>query len=283
MNVLALSTYFRYAIGGNDYGSGYHGTALSYVHRIAEAGGSWETRANYPMAIRENCIAADHGYDRMYSLGGYDNSYKRSEVYYYTVSSNSWSHHSNLIWTSMTNVACNIVTQKDGTRWILAITGGYYGRVIYYDLTNNNGWHHQSTLYGDYNQNKMSMISLTPSDTFLLGGYTQRNSYSTKNFWRYDVDEKNFYDTMHYIRNEHGYGGFFTKAKKTTKALTNCLAERTYAEVGWGGHTTSSSDYSSYWETLLRKRRVTGDPRPPAKCNSAIPNLSPGRYMPGDT
>ena len=101
------------------------------------------------MDIRKNCIAADHGYNRLYSLGGQDNSNKkRSEVYYYTISSNSWSLHSNLMWTSMSDIACDIVIQKDGTRLILAVTGVYYGRVIYYDLTKNNGWHHQSTLYG---------------------------------------------------------------------------------------------------------------------------------------
>ena len=80
-----FSLCFRYSIGGEDYGS-YSQGILNQVHRITESGGSWETRASYPMRIRRNCIAADHGYDRIYSLGGYDTSYKRSEVYYYTVS-----------------------------------------------------------------------------------------------------------------------------------------------------------------------------------------------------
>ena len=182
----------------------------------------------------------------------------------------------------MADVACDIVTQIDGTRWILAVTGGYYGYVIYYDLTNNNGWHHKSTLYNNYKQERMSVISLSPSHTFLMGGYSQRHSTSTKNFWRYHFDKNNFYDTMHYIRNEHRWGGFFTKAKTTMRALTNCHAERTYAVVGWGGHTSSGSDYSPYWDILLRKRRVTGDPQKPVRCDSAIPYLSPGRYMTGD-
>ena len=89
------------------------------------------------MSIRQNCIAADYGYDRIYSVGGYDSGNKRSEVYYYTVSSNSWSHHSNLPWTSMADVACDVVTQKDGARRILAVSGDYYGYIIYYDLTYN--------------------------------------------------------------------------------------------------------------------------------------------------
>ena len=36
-----------------------------------------------------------------------------------------------------------------------------------------------------------------------------------------------------------------------------CLqAERTYAAIGWGGHTTSSSSYSTGVSVLLRKRRT---------------------------
>ena len=39
---------------------------------------------------------------------------------------------------------------------------------------------------------------------------------------RYNYNEKNFYSTLHNLRNEHGWGAFFTKAKTTLKALTNC-------------------------------------------------------------
>ena len=143
---------------------------------------------------------------------------------------------------------------------------------------------------------------------------------------RYNYNEKNFYSTLHNLRNEHGWGAFFTKAKTTLRALTNCQvinlwsswcinasmiimfiiirnenvryqrwqnkfcgyrqskrmqqldggatpphrilnidtknghlwfqAERTYAAIGWGGHTTSSSSYSTGVSVLLRKRRT---------------------------
>ena len=33
-------------------------------------------------------------------------------------------------------------------------------------------------------------------------------------------------------------------------------AERTYAAIGWGGHTTHSSSYSTGVSVLLRKRRT---------------------------
>ena len=39
---------------------------------------------------------------------------------------------------------------------------------------------------------------------------------------RYNYDAKTFYSTIHYLRNEHGWGAFFTKAKTSLKALTNC-------------------------------------------------------------
>ena len=39
---------------------------------------------------------------------------------------------------------------------------------------------------------------------------------------RYNYDAKTFYSTIHYLRNEHAWGAFFTKAKTSLKALTNC-------------------------------------------------------------
>ena len=55
------------------------------VWRISSAGGNWESRANYPMAIRRHCGVADPGHDRLYILGGIDNNHNRAEVYYYQV------------------------------------------------------------------------------------------------------------------------------------------------------------------------------------------------------
>ena len=68
-------------------------------------------------------------------LGGSDGGNRR-EVYYYTISSNTWTYHrwvgeggvevtpggpgtilpSQLLWTGQLDIACSIVTQKDGAR-----------------------------------------------------------------------------------------------------------------------------------------------------------------------
>ena len=45
---------------------------------------------------------------------------------------------------------------------------------------------------------------------------------------RYNYDAKTFYSTIHYLRNEHGWGAFFTKAKTSLKALTNCKVLNKY-------------------------------------------------------
>ena len=43
------------------------------------------------------------------------------------------------------------------------------------------------------------------------------------------------------------------------------------------------SEYPPEWSVLLRKRHISGDPHLPVRCDSAIPDLSPGRYWPGVT
>ena len=62
------------------------------------------------------------------------------------------------------------------------------------------------------------------------------------------------------------------------------MSERTYAAVGWGGHIQSDGyNYPQEWSVLLRASRTSGDPRKPARCDTALPHLSPGRYWPGVT
>ena len=110
----------RYAIGGY-----YYPSARNNVERITKNGGSWQTMASFPRNIhrqflwseydewlcsdqckwsvrqvmvydhKENrhCTAVDEGFDRIYVLGGHDSSYNRREVYYYTVSANTWTYH----------------------------------------------------------------------------------------------------------------------------------------------------------------------------------------------
>ena len=73
-------------------------------------------------------------------------------------------------------------------------------------------------------------------------------------------------------------------AKRSFRSLQNCDAQRTYSAVGWGGHEQhNSASYPSEWSVLLRAGGMSGDPRLPKRCDTAIPDLSPGRYWPGVT
>lgn len=66
--------------------------------------------------------------------------------------------------------------------------------------------------------------------------------------------------------------------------VQDCTAERRYAAVGWGGHTAADGHhYTTEWSVMLRARRSSGDPRLPGRCDTALPDLQPGRYWPGVT
>ena len=273
---------YMYVIGGYEYWDG-GSSCRSNVWRIKADGTSWKSRASYPMLIHRHCGVADQDHDRLYVVGGHDcDAGGRAEVYYYTVSSNTWTHHSTMPWGGTYDCSCGVVKQKNGERWLMVVRGNANGAVIYWNIDANNGWHHPVNLYGNYKQAFMSMISLKPYTALMLGGYSQRHGHSLRNFWTYNPETYRFEDTISFIRNEHKTGQW-TVAKKTYRSLANCNAERAYAAVGWGGHTTSGSEYPSEWSVLLRKRRTSGDPHLPVRCDTAIPDLSPGRYWPGVT
>ena len=271
---------YMYAVAGYNYGGG--STCLNDVYRIKADGSSWEARASLPYSIHRHCGVADQGHDRIYIVGGHDCSVSRAEVYYYTISANTWTHHSTLPWGAAHDCACGVITQKDGTRMIVVNKGSTNGAIILWNIDSNTGWHHQVNLYGNYYQRYMFIVTLTPYSALMLGGYSQRNSYNIKNFWMFNQETKNFEAGYYELQNEY-YAGQWAVAKKTHRALENCVSERVYAAVGWGGHTTSGSEYPSEWSVLLRKRQITGDPHKPVRCDNAIPDLSPGRYWPGVT
>ena len=92
-----------------------------------------------------------------------------------------------------------------------------------------------------------------------------------------------FEKVYRYLQNEH-YAGQWAVAKRSFRSLQNCDAQRTYSAVGWGGHQQSNSaSYPSEWSVLLRAGGMSGDPRLPRRCDTALPDLSPGRYWPGVT
>ena len=57
-----------------------------------------------------------------------------------------------------------------------------------------------------------------------------------------------FEKVWRYIQNEHSWG-YWTVVNKNYRALENCMAERTYAAVGWGG-----TDRNVEWSVMLRQR-----------------------------
>merc|ERR1719350_71614 len=74
-----------------------------------------------------------------------------------------------------------------------------------------------------------------------------------------------------YVRNFRTYG--------STEACTNNVgsfvcssSEEEYMAIGYGGHSTSGSDYMTEFTVITKDEYTCHD--------SAIPNLSPGRYAP---
>ena len=74
------------------------------------------------------------------------------------------------------------------------------------------------------------------------------------------------------------YASTWAMTKKSYKALQNCFSYVTYAAVGWGGNA-----WLGQWDVLLRSRTMAGDSKLPARCDTAIPDLNPGRMLPGIT
>ena len=64
-----------------------NGNFLIMMNKVMTSNGLMITKKN------RHCTAVDEGFDRIYVLGGHDSSYTRREVYYYTVSANTWTYH----------------------------------------------------------------------------------------------------------------------------------------------------------------------------------------------
>ena len=95
---------------------------------------------------------------------------------------------------------------------------------------------------------------MTPYSAFMLGAATNTYGTNLANFWVYNPENYKFEDIKRwayrldistyllstylprFVPAEHVWGYWTTvKRKANLRALTNCLAERTYAAVGWGG------------------------------------------------
>ena len=212
---------------------GYDGANCRNSHyRISATGSSWEGRAAFPRLIHRHRAVVDHDLDRIYVLGGHEcNVGDRAEVYYYTPSSNSWTHKVNMPY-SRPDIAAAIIKQKNDERWLMILRPDDV-HVYYYNLDTNSGFHHVTNVDFKHSSN-MPMLSLTPYSAFMLGAHSNHYGHSLKNFWVYNPENYRFEHIKRFIHNQHSWG-YWTLANKNFRALDNCRAERTYAAVGWGG------------------------------------------------
>ena len=212
---------------------GYNGNCYWEHYRITSTGGSWESRQIYPRPIHRHTAVVDNVLGRIWVLGGHECGVgDRAEVYYYTPSSNAWTHHSNMPYARL-DVASTIITQKNGERWLMILRSDYE-HVHYYNLDTNSGWHHVSSLAWKFGSN-MQMLSLTPNSAFMMGAYSNHYGYSLRNFWVYNSENYRFEHIKRFVYNEHGWG-YWTLSRKDFKVFDNCRAERTYVAVGYGGN-----------------------------------------------
>ena len=268
----AMYTYdgYMYVLGGWTSG----GCRKNHV-RISESGTSWETRSNFHVNIHRHQAVVDEVNGKVYVLGGHDCSNSRAESRVYIPSSNSWTAITNVPWAYY-DYSAAIIKQKNGERWLMIQRRDYH-QIRYWNIDQNNGWHHVSDNFFNPRNGHMRMVSMNEYTVYMFGADTSHYGTNLANFWQYNPENYKFEDLKNkFVPVEHVWG-YWTNAKTTMRAFTNCVAERTYAAVGWGG-----SDWSTDWSVMLRKTwQSNSKERKPATCHGAIPSLSPGRYYHG--
>ena len=276
-----------YVIGGHYYGPAVTAEGLPTTeyyslntnYEFNHGTNYWTAKTSYPYAITDSGIVVDENDRKIWIIGGHElHVGKRRQVYYYLVDNNNWHHHSDLPYDVMENT-CQILYSQNDNKKIICVLGEQSNAIWYYDLSSNTGWHHMGYLRHSYYQKMMTMLSLDKYKAILVGGYSQLNAVSSRNFWVWDQYYNKFYDQYYYLQNA-AKGGFWTTVQKSKnyRALQNCVSEtRTYAAVGWGGNIDVSSEvYPTDWNVFLRKRRE-GYSGKPTTCHGIIPDLIPGR------
>ena len=227
---MAMYTYddHLYILGG-----WYNGYCRNNHYRISENGLFWESRSNFHINIMRHTAVVDHIMGKVYILGGSDCSYDRAEARVFTFSSNSWSSITGLPW-SYPDYTGAIIKQKNGERWLMVQRRDYH-QLRYWNLDQNNGWHHVSDNYYNPRAGSTGMISFVEHTAYMFGGDTTRHGRKPANFWQYNPEIYKFQDFKNkFVPIQHIWG-YWTTAPKSMRAFTNCAAERTYAAVGWGG------------------------------------------------
>ena len=263
-----------YVIGGGGQ------ACLNSVSEFRTLTSNWLTKASLPSGLNRHCGVSDTVSSSIWVLGGYQAcSTTSNQVLRYNVTTNSWLSHSVLPWATG-ELACGIVKKTTGKRWLLVVGGGIgKGAVAYLDITyyNSTFWTITSSLSGNLQQWRMNMITPTPYSAYLLGGDNQRFGINLRNFWEFNKQSNVFEDGTYFLQMEM-YASTWAMTKKSYKALQNCFSYVTYAAVGWGGNA-----WLGQWDVLLRSRTMAGDSKLPARCDTAIPDLNPGRMLPGIT
>ena len=274
-----------YVLGGQDFGVGGN-RCIGTIHELNNVSNVWTPKSNLPYPNHRFCSVADVEDGKIWMIGGSEIGVgDKMQVYYFTVFSNVWTYHSDLFnKQTVIDPACGIIYRRTGEKILLVVRGGLGQAVIYFDLTNNLGWTFGSSLYGNYAQNFMRMITLTPYNAFIMGGTSGRYGISLRNIFEFNHDKTNFEDNNYYLQNEM-HNSYWTMVNKSYnyKALQDCTSTtREYAAVCWGGENGTAS-YSNAWSVLLQSRTRVGDPHVPSTCHRKILSLPSGRSWHGVT
>jgi hypothetical protein len=136
----------------------------------------WVNMANYPNRnIASYCAVADDGYDAIYVTGGVNcidgsgcSFYSR--VYKYIVSKDSWVDFVGMP-LNRYNHGCGINRRRTDNHRLLFVVGHNSGsETLWFNLNTNQGWTIGANL--DTIWSRANWISLTPYESFLVGGIT---------------------------------------------------------------------------------------------------------------
>ena len=173
--------------------------------------------ANYPHPNHRFCAAADEGHDRIYTVGGWTTAY-RNNSYYYNVKANYWSSMPNLKYMAY-NIGCGITTMRGSGNRFLIVTGVIDAFAQYYDLTSGYQWVKLATQ--NARTNLVSIVSLTPSEAYQVGGWTETHSYHTRNWWLWNPSSYKYEDHGLNMARQH-VGGDWTRIPEDAWMLRTC-------------------------------------------------------------
>ena len=257
---------------------------MNTLHEFTLSTNAWTAKSNLPYKVHRHCTVVDEKDKMIWLVGGHTSNYgNRKEVYYYTPNNDTWTKHSDMNSASV-DPSCSILERANGSRWLLVVKGHQGSAVIRFDMTLGYGWLHISNLWSNQAKYYGKIVTLNPYSPLLLGSHTQKHGNSIRNFWEFNFNNNIFEDGYYFLQNEM-HNGYWTTVNRGTmfRNLQPCLGFPTYAAVGWGGRTTSGSDYRTTVSVMLRQRKSSGQQKKPVSCHSKIPSLSPGKMNHGMT